>query len=195
MKILLIGGSTTLGSKSENLLDYVEKKLINYGGDIKRYRPQSFNASELVSYDFSSPDIISFQLSVKESDIIFISTPVYQASYSGALKLLLDLIPQNGLSNKVVIPLASGGSNAHLLMLDYALKPVLSNLGASHLLPSIFATPQDFIKQSDENIVLSESIKRRLDESISHLFQYFNNEAIIFNTFRAKPNEIVRKLA
>ncbi|EJK2116286.1 FMN reductase (NADPH) [Vibrio navarrensis] len=195
MKILLIGGSTTLGSKSENLLDYVEQKLINYGGEIKRYRPQSFNASELVSYDFSSPDIISFQLSVKESDIIFISTPVYQASYSGALKLLLDLIPQNGLSNKVVIPLASGGSNAHLLMLDYALKPVLSNLGASHLLPSIFATPQDFIKQSDDNILLSESIKRRLDESISHLFQYFNNETIIFNTFRAKPNEIVRKLA
>ncbi|KGK10289.1 NADPH-dependent FMN reductase [Vibrio navarrensis] len=195
MKILLIGGSTTLGSKSEILLDYVEKNLINHGGEIKRYRPQSFNASELVSYDFSSPDIISFQLSVKESDIIFISTPVYQASYSGALKLLLDLIPQNGLSNKVVIPLASGGSNAHLLMLDYALKPVLSNLGASHLLPSIFATPQDFIKQSDENILLSESIKRRLDESISHLFQYFNNETIIFNAFRAKPNEIVMKLA
>lgn len=195
MKILLIGGSTTLGSKSEILLDYVEKNLINHGGDIKRYRPKSFNASELVSYDFSSPDIISFQLSVKESDIIFISTPVYQASYSGALKLLLDLIPQNGLSNKVVIPLASGGSNAHLLMLDYALKPVLSNLGASHLLPSIFATPQDFIKQSDENILLSESIKRRLNESISHLFQYFNNETIIFNAFRAKPNEIVMKLA
>ncbi len=55
-----------------------------------------------------------------------IGTPVYKAAYSGLLKSLLDLLPQYALAGKTVLPLATGGSTAHVLAIDYALRPVLA---------------------------------------------------------------------
>jgi FMN reductase len=39
----------------------------------------------------------------------------------------------------VVLPMATGGSIAHMLAVDYALKPVLSALKAQEMLQGIFA--------------------------------------------------------
>ncbi len=35
---------------------------------------------------------------------------MYKAAYSGALKTLLDLLPERALQGKVVLPLATGGT-------------------------------------------------------------------------------------
>jgi FMN reductase len=63
---------------------------------------------------------------------------VYKASYSGLLKALLDLLPQFALAGKTVLPLATGGTNAHVLALDYAFRPVLTSLGAEHVVQGYF---------------------------------------------------------
>jgi FMN reductase len=67
-----------------------------------------------------------------------VATPVYKASYSGALKTFIDLLPQLGFAGKVVLPLATGGTPAHVLMIDYALRPVLMSLGAAHVVSGLF---------------------------------------------------------
>lgn len=59
------------------------------------------------------------------ADVVIVATPIYKAAYSGLLKVFLDLLPPDALRGKTVLPLAMGGSLAHLLALDYALKPVL----------------------------------------------------------------------
>ncbi len=64
---------------------------------------------------------------------VVVATPIYKAAYTGGLKALFDILPQSALRGKTVLPLATGGSPAHLLAIDYALKPVLSALGASDL--------------------------------------------------------------
>jgi FMN reductase len=79
---------------------------------------------------------------VAEADAIVIATPVYKASYTGILKAFLDLLPQDGLKDKLVLPLATGGSQSHLLALDYALRPVLQALDARQVFTSIYATSQ-----------------------------------------------------
>jgi hypothetical protein len=63
---------------------------------------------------------------------------VYKASYSGLVKVFLDLLPQAGPAGKTVLPLVTGGSLAHMLAMDYALRPVLSALGARHVVPGAF---------------------------------------------------------
>ncbi|GAA2254092.1 hypothetical protein GCM10010430_42290 [Kitasatospora cystarginea] len=50
-------------------------------------------------------------------------------AYSGLLKTLLDVLPQYALAGKTVLPLATGGSTAHVLAVDYALRPVLASMG------------------------------------------------------------------
>ena len=49
-------------------------------------------------------------------------------------------MPQDGLTGKSVWSLATGGSIAHLLALDYALRPVLAALGARSHIDPVYAT-------------------------------------------------------
>jgi FMN reductase len=63
---------------------------------------------------------------LKGASGVIIVSPVYKAAYSGALKTLLDLLPQDILKDKPVFPLMVGGSGAHLLAIDYSLKPLLA---------------------------------------------------------------------
>ena len=94
------------------------------------------------------------------------STPIYKAAYSGLLKSFLDLLPQDGLRGKVVLPLATGGSSAHLLALDYALKPVLGALGARHILDAVFATDDQFDLGADQQRVPHASVLDRIDRAL-----------------------------
>jgi SsuE family FMN reductase len=71
---------------------------------------------------------------IEAAAALIVSTPIYKAAYTGALKALLDILPPAALDGKVVLPIATGGSFAHLLAIEYALKPVLSALGATDLL-------------------------------------------------------------
>lgn len=76
--------------------------------------------------------------SVARADLVLVGTPIYKAAYSGLLKSFLDLLPQDALRGKTVLPLATGGSVSHLLAIDYALRPVLHALGARHTLDGVF---------------------------------------------------------
>ena len=51
-----------------------------------------------------------------------------------------------GLRGKTVLAMGTGGSIGHLLALDYALKPVLSALGARHILDVVYAEDAQFVR-------------------------------------------------
>jgi FMN reductase len=90
---------------------------------------------------------------------IVVATPVYKAAYSGLLKTFLDYLPDGALRGKSAYPIATGGSSAHMLSVDYALKPVLSVLGASRILEGLYLT-NDAI-QLDESGAASLSAEHR----------------------------------
>ncbi len=81
---------------------------------------------------------------VEQARSVVIATPVYKASYTGMLKSFLDLLPAGALAGKGVLPVATAGSLAHFLVLEYALKPVLSALGAASFLPGVCLLDADF---------------------------------------------------
>lgn len=86
---------------------------------------------------------------VEQADAYLVATPIYRASYTGALKNFFDLLPNdpNGsdpLRGKVVGLLASGGSDHHYLILEHQLRPLLASFGASTPARTIYATPSDF---------------------------------------------------
>lgn len=81
------------------------------------------------------------------------------------MKTLLDLLPERALEHKVVLPLATGGTVAHLLAVDYALKPVLNALKAQEVLHGVFADDTQ-ISHYDRTPELSPILAERLAESI-----------------------------
>jgi len=106
---------------------------------------------------------------VADARAIVIATPVYKAAYSGLLKTFLDYLPDGALRGKSAYPIATGGSNAHMLSVDYALKPVLSVLGASLILEGLYLTNEAIELRDDGSATLSAEHHERLKAGMQAL--------------------------
>jgi FMN reductase len=140
MTILLLAGSQSTPSRSGRLVRHAGQGLALLDHASRRLQVRDLPADLLLEADFRSAGIIAAKADVAQAQALVIATPVYKAAYSGVLKVFLDLLPQDGLKGKLVLPLATGGSQSHMLALDHALRPVLSSLGARHVLRSVYAT-------------------------------------------------------
>jgi FMN reductase len=169
MTILLIAGSPSLASRSTRLLQHSAEKLALLGHHYTSLHVRNLPAEALLHADFSSPDIQVARAQVAQAEAIVVATPVYKASFSGILKAFLDLLPQDGFEDKLVLPLATGGSQSHMLALDYALRPVLSALGARHVLPSIYATDAQVGLIAEPALALDDSIAARISNGVETL--------------------------
>jgi FMN reductase len=169
MTILLLAGSPMIRSRSTQLLRHVGEKLARVGHRYRKLSVRDLPAQALLHADFANPDLQAALAQVVDAKAIVIATPVFKAAYSGALKTFLDVLPQDGLAGKLVLPLATGGSQSHMLALDYALRPVLSALGAKHVLPSIYATDAQIEWISDDEITPDPSIALRIHDGVERL--------------------------
>lgn len=82
------------------------------------------------------------------------------------LKALLDLLPQYALTGKTVLPLATGGTTAHVLAIDYALRPVLSSMGARHIVPGWFTLDKDIAVGEDGKVTVAPATAEALGQVV-----------------------------
>lgn len=136
--VATVSGSPVPASRTLSLVEYAGRKLMTRGFEVGLINVRDLAADALFSANPRALAVESALATITKADAVVIATPVYNASYTGVLKAFLDLLPQLGLRGKSVLPLATGGSLAHVLSLDYALRPVLSCLGASHVVSSFF---------------------------------------------------------
>ncbi|MES2947994.1 MAG: NADPH-dependent FMN reductase [Pseudomonadota bacterium] len=169
MTVLLVAGSPSEYSRSAALLDAVQQRLQLRGVDVQRLHIRNLSPQALLLADTSHPTVAHAVAQVAQARAIVIATPVYKAAYSGVLKVFLDLLPQTAFKTKHVLPLATGGSPNHMLALDYALRPVLQSLGASHILPGIYATDAQVVVLPQGGYQVQADIAARLDESVNLL--------------------------
>jgi FMN reductase len=127
--------------------------------------------AQLLSADAQHPALRAAIQAVAHADLVLFSTPIYKAAYSGLLKVFLDLLPSDALRGKTVLPLATGGSLAHFLALEYALKPVLSSLGARDILDGVFATDAQLVAHELGGFVPDSDLVDRLDRALQPLLR------------------------
>ena len=167
MLVVSLGGSPSVRSRSGVLLERARHWLQGQGVEVVTFQVRDFPADDLLHARFDSPKVQHFLLLVEQADGLIVATPVYKASFSGALKTLLDLLPERALSHKVVLPIATGGSIAHMLAVDYALKPVLSALKAQETLQGIFADDSQIAYgEGSAAAQLLPALELRLNESL-----------------------------
>ncbi|WP_339832426.1 NADPH-dependent FMN reductase [Paenibacillus sp. FSL R7-0272] len=167
--VVIIAGTPSKRSRLTGLTDYSNHTLSKAGISVEVIQVTDLPAEDLVQAKFDSPAIQDALAIVDGADAVIVATPVYKAAYSGVLKLFLDLIPQEGLRDKVALPLVIGGSIAHLLAIDYALKPVLTALGGRHILGGVYAVDQGIERNEDGTFTLAADITARLDRSLEEL--------------------------
>lgn len=167
MLVVSLGGSPSQRSRSGVLLELAKRWLQQQGVEVVSYQVRDFPAEDLLHARFDSPKVIDLLQQIEQADGLLIATPLYKASFSGALKTLLDLLPERALSHKVVLPMATGGSIAHMLAVDYALKPVLSALKAQEMLQGIFAEDSQIAYgEGSAQPQLAEALEQRLKEAL-----------------------------
>ena len=118
----------------------------------------------LLRADTSEPRIADAIAAVEMASGIVFATPIFKAAYSGLLKCLLDILPQFALAGKAILPIATGGSVAHVLALDYGLRPVLQSMGARHIVQSHFIPEKDVTVQG-EGVLLDPATAVPLGEA------------------------------
>ncbi|MES2960330.1 MAG: NADPH-dependent FMN reductase [Pseudomonadota bacterium] len=171
MHLVSISGSPSLRSRSAWLLQLAQTRLERSVRQTITVAVRDLPAAALVAGDALAPPIRAAIEAIARADLLIVATPIYKASYSGLLKLFLDTLPADALRGKTVLPLATGGSLGHLLALDYALKPVLSVLGARDILDGIYATDAQLLPHESGGFVPDAGLVERLDRALSPLTQ------------------------
>jgi FMN reductase len=169
MNVLLLGGSPSAPSTTWRLLQLLGQGLVALAHRTVALQVRQLPAEALLRADLDDPLLREALAQVRDADAIVVGTPVYKASFSGVLKAFLDLLPQDGLAGKLVLPVATGGSQSHMLALDYALRPVLASLGPRQILPGIYATSRQLSWHPDHGLQPDEAIAARLGAGIEHL--------------------------
>lgn len=166
MAIVALAGSPSANSRSTALLRHV---LALYPDAVPRAEIvlRDLPAAALVRGEFDDPAIRRASEQVAGARLVVIATPIYKASYSGLLKTFLDLLPQDALRGKTVLVLGTGGSAAHLLALDYALKPVLAALGARHILDTVYAVDAQFTPHALHGHVAHDDVVQRAGRALA----------------------------
>jgi FMN reductase len=167
--ILTIAGSPSNNSRSSAVLELVRNVLEGHGLSTDALNVRDLDAAELFTANFNGESVRAAVAKVHQARAIVIATPIYKAAYSGVLKAFLDLLPQDALADKLIFPIATGGSPAHLLAIDYALKPVLNALGAHHILHGLYIQDAQIQHANGELTALDVAIEKRLHSSLMKL--------------------------
>lgn len=164
MKAVIINGGYSLSSRIIGIEQEIDALLKKERIDVEIISVHQLNAHDLITANYKSDELIASSKKIDESDIVFVLTPIFKGSYSGILKTYLDVLPQKVLQNKTVIPIAIGGSIAHLLALEYSLKPVLSILGATSISNPIFVIDAQVQTNAHNEFTVADEVKNRLQQ-------------------------------
>ncbi len=136
--VVTVTGSPSEASRTARLAWQVGQVLAGPDFEVQHINVRDLPAEDVLAARSDAPALRGPLASIERARGVVVATPIYKASYSGVLKSFLDLLPQFGLAGKVVLPLATGGTPAHVLAIDYALRPVLLSLGAQHVVAGLF---------------------------------------------------------
>ncbi len=93
---------------------------------------------------FPSASLRAVLDAVTGADAVIAVTPTFSASYSGLFKTFFDVLEDGALAGKPVLIAATGGTERHSLVLEYALRPLFAYLKAIVVPTGVYAATSDF---------------------------------------------------
>jgi FMN reductase len=164
--IVIITGSPVQPSRASGLAEHLERRLARESFRVRRLEVRDLPPEALCHAHFDDPEIKRAASWVAQADGVIVVSPVYKAAYTGAFKSFIDLLPQFALRDKVVLPLLIGGSLAHVLALDYAVRPMLQSLDPRLIVNGLFILDKS-IDVSTGVATLSADVAERLEQIVS----------------------------
>lgn len=169
MKILGIAGSVKRPSRTAHVVKRILAEIGQAGSvetdliDLADAAPILFRALRADQLDDAGRAIVD---AVEAADVLVVGSPVYRASYTGALKHLFDLVDFRALQGKRVILAATGGTPLHGLMLEHQFRPLFGFFGAVTVPTTVYAVEADFTGYTLSN----PAVETRIARAVADLF-------------------------
>lgn len=164
MKLLGISG-TIIGDKTASVVQYVLDEVKKLDSeidtellDLKHYEIEFCNGKPLTEYSSDTQNVINM---IMTADCFIIGTPIFQASLSGVLKNLFDLVPPTALRGKVIGFVATGGTYQHFLVIENQLKPITGYFRAYTAPEYVYAHREHF---NEKNEVVDLEVVERIQQ-------------------------------
>ena len=93
---------------------------------------------------FPSAELREVLETVEAADALIVVSPTFSASYSGLFKMFFDVLDDQALAGKPVLLAATGGTERHSLVLDFALRPLFAYLKALPVPTGVYAASTDW---------------------------------------------------
>jgi SsuE family FMN reductase len=152
--VVTVSGSPAEDSTTHAVLRHVRRRLEVAGHRVVAVRPRNLPAAALLAGDVDDPAVAAAVRTIRAADGVVVASPVFNASISGLLKVFLDALPQRAFAGTPVLPLMTGGSLAHVLAVDHALRPVLQALSAAPVLAGRFVLSEHARRYPDGGLLL-----------------------------------------
>ncbi|MBN8941270.1 MAG: NADPH-dependent FMN reductase [Rhizobiales bacterium] len=165
--VVAISGSPSPASATAELAEHALGQLPPASFAVRHIRLRDIDAQAMLGGKPDDAGLAEAIACIAAADGVIVATPIYKAAYSGLLKAFLDLLPQFGFAGKTILQLATGGSLAHVLALDYALRPVLQSMGARHIVQSTFIAAGQ-ARRGETGLVLEHDAATLLNEALLH---------------------------
>ncbi|MBM7542103.1 NADPH-dependent FMN reductase [Amphibacillus cookii] len=169
MNIVALSGSN-VGSKTKIAIDYTVDKLKEteenhqmVSLDLSAYDIQFSDGRNYLDY---KGDTAYVAKTIMEADLIIIGTPIFQASIPATLKNIFDLLPTDGLRDKIVSMIVTAGSQRHYLVAEMQLKPILNYMKAHVVENYVFIEEKDYHMKK----IINDDVFLRIDRLIEDAF-------------------------
>ena len=111
--VVFVAGSPSTVSRSSAVARSVAARLEALGHATQWHDVRDFDAGDVFFARSDAPAVRRLVESVRGAAAVVFSTPVYKATYAGALKALVDLIPPDALAGKPVLGIGTTRLEAH----------------------------------------------------------------------------------
>jgi FMN reductase len=171
LRIVGISGSLSSGSKTKVLAETVVAAIGGQTGAAI----QMVDVGELAphlgirSRQEASPAIETALHAIETADLLIAASPIYQGSYSGLFKHLIDLVDYKALQGKPVGLVATGGSDRHALAVEYQLRPLFTSFLAHTLPTAVFVAERAWSDGRIEDAATQARLDKLIEEAAQAL--------------------------
>ncbi len=175
MQLLGLSGSPTARSKTliavTKAIEYAQAANPEISADVLNIRDhdvQFCDGREPADYEGDTKMIID---RVVAADALIIGSPMYRGSYSGVLKNIFDVLPNDAMEGKPVGLIATGGTDHHFLAIEHELKPIVGFFSAHAIPGGVYANNEHY---SGADLV-DEAILERLRDLAMAVVEFANH--------------------
>jgi FMN reductase len=151
-RVVAVSGGLRVPSSTrlltDRLVEAVRSEVAGHGGEVVHetidLREHARAVADALLTGFPTGPLRAAVEAVHDADMLIAASPTFSASYSGLFKSFFDLFEADALAGKPVLLAATGGTERHSLVLEYALRPLFTYLGGRPIRTAVYAATSDF---------------------------------------------------